>query len=108
MDRGAVTLDQIAAGVDLESLGRDELVALLCKAGAAQARLCAALAETIVIDGGVRADRLLDVDEASVLLGVDKQWLYRRSRSLPFVVRLDGRVRFSQAGIQKFISRRTR
>lgn len=103
-----MTLDEIANGADLESLGRDEILVLLCQAAAAQGRLSTALARTISADGGTRADRLLGVDEAAVMLGVDKQWLYRRTRSLPFVVRMDALLRFSEAGIQRWIASRSR
>ena len=49
------------------------------------------------------ADRLLTIDEASVRLGVTRDWLRRRPR-LPFVVKLsEGVVRYSASGIACFI-----
>jgi predicted DNA-binding transcriptional regulator AlpA len=48
-------------------------------------------------------DRLLEVEEAAKVLGIAPQTLYRKARSLPFTVRIGAAVRFSEAGIQKFI-----
>ncbi|MHB8384296.1 MAG: helix-turn-helix transcriptional regulator [Candidatus Binataceae bacterium] len=53
-------------------------------------------------------DRLLDIDEAARCLSVDRQWIYRRTKKLPFVVRLDGAVRFSARGIDAYIAARHR
>jgi excisionase family DNA binding protein len=52
-------------------------------------------------------DGLLTVQEASERLSVSTDRLYRRTRSLPFVVRLGRHVRFSPQGIENFIKRRT-
>jgi excisionase family DNA binding protein len=51
-------------------------------------------------------DTLLTVEEAAQRLGVSKDWLYRRSRKLPFVVRLSRHVRYSAEGIERFIRSR--
>jgi predicted DNA-binding transcriptional regulator AlpA len=48
-------------------------------------------------------DRLLDVNEAAKKLGCKPQWLYHHSKSLPFIVRLGRKLRFSEKGIDKFI-----
>lgn len=51
-------------------------------------------------------DRLLTAAEAAKLLGCARQWLYRQ-KDLPFRRELSpGRIRFSSAGIQKFIAAR--
>ncbi len=53
-------------------------------------------------------DRLLGVDEAAARLATSPDWL-RRHGELPFVVRLSaGQVRYSEAGIERFIRRRPR
>jgi predicted DNA-binding transcriptional regulator AlpA len=96
-----ITLDQLAAGASPAS--RDEAVALMGLLAAAHARLAASLAGLVVTS---TEDRLLDVDEAAQRLGVTRQWLYRRTRTLPFAVRLAGKVRYSSAGIQHFIANR--
>jgi predicted DNA-binding transcriptional regulator AlpA len=53
-----------------------------------------------------RRDRLLNVAEAAVKLGVKPDWLYRHHRSLPFTVRHGRLLRFSELGIDDYIRRR--
>ncbi|MGA7873041.1 MAG: helix-turn-helix domain-containing protein [Candidatus Binatus sp.] len=95
-----ITLDALIAGECPTS--RDEAVALMGLLAAAHAKLAAVMAVAMVETP--TADRLLDVDEAAQMLKVDRQWIYRRTRKLPFVVRLDGAVRFSASGIERFIA----
>jgi hypothetical protein len=94
-----ITVDQLIAGANPES--RDEAVALMTALAAAQTRIAAALANHA--SASEQQDRLLNAEEAAKLLAVDAQWLYRRSRKLPFVVRLDGKLRFSARGIARYI-----
>jgi excisionase family DNA binding protein len=49
-------------------------------------------------DGG-----LIDIEEAANLLGVKEPWIYRRSKKLPFVVRLGRKLKFSRQGIKQYI-----
>lgn len=49
------------------------------------------------------ADELVDVQEAARRLGLSRDYLYRHARQLPFVVRINRRLRFSSEGIQRFI-----
>ncbi len=100
-----ITLDAIVAGADLTSLSRDEAIALLHALAAAQARVAGVLAEST--GKGAVEDCSLGIDEAAHVLGESRDWLYRRTKRLPFLVRLDGHLRFSAAGIQKFIAART-
>jgi hypothetical protein len=52
-------------------------------------------------------DRLLMVGEAASLLGMTKDYLYRHADQLPFTVRPSPKqLRFSKAGIQKYIRQR--
>lgn len=51
-------------------------------------------------------DRLLTAKEAATKIGTAPDWLYRRSRTLPFTVRIGRKVLFSEAGIEKFIRQR--
>ena len=52
-------------------------------------------------------DRLLDAGEASKILSVSPDWLYRHGSRLPFTRKLAPRVlRFSAQGIQKYLSTR--
>ena len=51
-------------------------------------------------------DRLLDTEEASKVLQVSPDWLYRNSRKLSFTRRVGARaLRFSYRGIQTWIRR---
>ena len=52
-------------------------------------------------------ERLLDAEEASKLLSVSEDWLYRRASRLPFTRKLGPKMlRFSSQGIQKYIAAR--
>ncbi len=52
-------------------------------------------------------DRLLDAGEASKILSVSPDWLYRHGSRLPFTRKLAPRVlRFSYQGIQKYLASR--
>jgi len=52
-------------------------------------------------------DRLLDVEETARKLGMTKDYLYRNSNDLPFSVRVGkGQLRFSEAGIDRYIKNR--
>ena len=52
-------------------------------------------------------DHLLDAEEASKILSVSPDWLYRRAGRLPFTRKLAPRVlRFSYQGIQKYLATR--
>jgi predicted DNA-binding transcriptional regulator AlpA len=51
-------------------------------------------------------DRLPDTEEASKVLQVSPDWLYRNSRKLPFTRRLGPKaLRFFYRGIQTWIQR---
>ena len=51
-------------------------------------------------------DALLKVGPASEMLGIGPDTLYRRANQYPFTVRDGGNLRFSRAGIQRFIRSR--
>ena len=52
-------------------------------------------------------DRLLDVREAAAKLSISDGELYRHSGKYPFTVRLGHRLRFSEAGIERYIRQRS-
>ncbi len=52
------------------------------------------------------SDTMLTVEQAAQRLGVSPDWLYRRTKVLPFVVRLGRHVRFSAQGIERFLRSR--
>jgi hypothetical protein len=50
-------------------------------------------------------DRLLQVDQAAQMLGVDERWIRRRARTLPFVRRLSGKaIRVSEEGLKRWVA----
>ena len=57
-------------------------------------------------DGAPSADRLLTVKEAAEQLGHSEDWLYRHAPKLPFTVRTGRDVRFSAAGLARWIRNR--
>ena len=58
-------------------------------------------------NGHHEGDKLLDAEEASKILSVSPDWLYRHGRQLPFTRKLAPRVlRFSYHGIQKYLALR--
>jgi excisionase family DNA binding protein len=59
------------------------------------------------VEQSVDGDRLLSAEEAAAKLGASADYLYRHSRKLPFTVRLGRKLRFSEAGIERFIRSRT-
>jgi len=48
-------------------------------------------------------DRLVDVEEASLRLGISQDYLYRNSGDYPFTRRMGRRLLFSSVGIDKYI-----
>jgi predicted DNA-binding transcriptional regulator AlpA len=53
-------------------------------------------------------DPLLDVKEASQLLGVSEDWLYRNAKKLPFTRKLGPKMlRFSYQAAMKWLATRT-
>ncbi len=58
-------------------------------------------------NGHHNGDRLLDADEASKVLSVSPDWLYKHHKTLPFTRRLGPKMlRFSYQGIQKWLTSR--
>jgi predicted DNA-binding transcriptional regulator AlpA len=51
-------------------------------------------------------DRLIDIDEASELLGMSKSYLYRHHEKFPFTKREGRKLLFSLAGIRAYIGRK--
>ncbi len=52
-------------------------------------------------------DHLLTIDQAALKLQTSKDWIYRNSQNLPFVVRIGKNLRFSENGIELWIRTRT-
>jgi predicted DNA-binding transcriptional regulator AlpA len=93
-----------ANALDLDRLLKLPLAtvpAVMAQMAAAQSTLAARLLEAE--SKPELKDELLDVEEAAEKLGVSKDWLYTRSDTLPFVVRLGRKLKFSLRGIEKYI-----
>ncbi len=59
------------------------------------------------MNGHHEGDKLLNAEEASEILSVGEDWLYRHHKKLPFTRKLAPRVlRFSYHGIQKYLASR--
>ena len=55
---------------------------------------------------GPDGDRLLSAKEGAAKLGTSKDYLYRHATKLPFTVRVGRQLRFSEAGIERYIRQR--
>ena len=52
-------------------------------------------------------DRMLDAKEASLMLSMSEDWLYRNAKKLPFTRKLGPKMlRFSYQGIKKWLATR--
>jgi excisionase family DNA binding protein len=81
--------------------------ALLSQLSALQSAIAARLIAADRDESTTTEDTLLTVAQAAERLGVSKDWLFRRSRTLPFVVRLGRHLRFSSRGIDRYLRSRT-
>lgn len=92
-------------------VSQEELPTLLARLAALQVALIARLPEISAQETGEKAmpleDRLLTVEEAAEKLGVIPRWLYRNKGNLPFTRQLSRKkLRFSEAGLKKWIASR--
>jgi excisionase family DNA binding protein len=88
----------------VEAIPASQIPALLTQLSTLQTAMAARLiAEEKVAPQG---DNLLTIEEAAARLGVSADWLYRRTRNLPFVVRVGRHVRCSASGLDRFIRSR--
>ncbi len=93
-----------ANALDVERLLKlplETVPALMAQIAAAQSTLAARLLSAE--NKAELNDELLDAAGAAEKLGVSKDWLYTRTHTLPFVVRLGRKVRFSLRGIEKYV-----
>jgi predicted DNA-binding transcriptional regulator AlpA len=88
------------------ALPRGTLQALLHRCVAAQTILLGALTAAEPDKGSGEPDRLLDVAAAAQRLAVSRDWLYHHAHQLPFTVRQGRLLRFSTAGIARYIRSR--
>jgi excisionase family DNA binding protein len=84
-------------------LAAEELPAALGEVERLRVMLSVRLSAVFASAKATEPDRLLDVEEAAQRLSVSSDTLYRKAKDLPFTVRLGHLVRFSSAGIDRFI-----
>src|SRR5262249_28400032 len=99
------TLDRLADDPGkAAALPLEATTALLARLAVAQAALTArAVALALAPPPPGAGDSLLDVPTTAAKLGVSTSYLYRHAKSLPFTVRVGRGVRFSAAGIDRYI-----
>lgn len=106
------TLDDLAADpTRATALPPAVLQALLCQCTTLQTTLLGALLSAAATRTGQAAeepDSLIDVAAAAERLGVSKDWLYHHAHQLPFRVQQGRLLRFSTAGIARYIRSRMR
>ncbi len=102
------SLDELAANPERAAdIPPGTAAALLARlAGLQPVLLARALAPAGDGDGAAAPDRLLTVKEAAEQLGHSADWLYRHAPKLPFTVRTGRDVRFSAAGLARWIRNR--
>jgi len=95
-----ITLDLLARNLDLiRTLAPNDLRQFGILANAVLAGINQALLSQ------PEQDKLLDVNEASVKLGMSTDFLYRNFKTLPFAVPGMGKAkRFSSAGIERYLA----
>ncbi len=57
-------------------------------------------------NGIPKDDHLIDIEKAAKLLDVSEPWLYANWKRLPFARKVGNALKFSYAGIQKYIAKR--
>jgi hypothetical protein len=104
------TLDELAAEPNRASmLPTAALQGLLCRCATVQTVLLGALMAASACTGADDAsepETLLDIGEAAKRLATSRDWLYRHARQLPFVVRNGRQLRFTAAGIARYVRER--
>jgi len=64
-----------------------------------------AAASNVAISNPGNADVLLTPEEAAAIMNVERRWLIRHSRRLPFTRRISRKnLRFSEAGIRRWLA----
>jgi excisionase family DNA binding protein len=95
---------------NVDAVPVDKIPAVLAQLAAVQSTLAARLLQNgngTTQDPKASAGKLLTVQEAAERTGMSKDWLYRNSSKLPFVVKVGRSLRFSEAGLEKWIRSRS-
>jgi predicted DNA-binding transcriptional regulator AlpA len=92
----------------ISALPRDVIAELRGKIAWLDTLLLSQLLTSEQPQSGTDGDRLLTAGEAAHKLGATEDWLYRHANTLPFAVRLGKKhLRFSEAGMERYIRQRT-
>jgi excisionase family DNA binding protein len=96
----------------LKEISAEKIPAVLSQLAAAQSMLAARLLQNGSSNGThweskAGAGKLLNVEEAAERTGMSQDWLYRHSSTLPFTVKVGRSLRFSEAGLEKWIRSRS-
>lgn len=108
----AHTLAELVADPNrLDNLSEEELSDVVADLERLRARAWTRLHKTPSKNGEASdpapEDRMLDVNQAAEILGVENRWLYDRSDSLPFARKLAPRtLRFSERGLYRWLASR--
>jgi len=112
-----MVVEHVTEPVDLAALVGDparvakilpsRIPALLSLLSAVQSAMAARVISADREEPASTEDALLTVDQAAERLGVSKDWLFRQSRMLPFVVCLSRHLRFSSRGVDRSLRSRT-
>lgn len=90
----------------VDRVAPEEVPVLLTQLAALQTALVARLLIANKAQVESTEDRLLTIDEAASRLSVSRDFLYRRAKALPFVVRQGRLLRFSSEGLARYIRKR--
>jgi excisionase family DNA binding protein len=95
--------------IDLNELPAADIPAVLTQLAAAQSVLAARLLieRHVVQPDATVAGKLLTVEEAAGRTGMSKRWLYTHAQNLPFAVRVGRSLRFSEAGLDRWVRSRS-
>ena len=103
--RAILSLDEIIRDpFRVETLSADEAREMLARIVSIQSVLLAKAFSGNENGHQPKENNLLNVEQAAKRMGCSKDWLYRNSKTLPFVRRISHRqLRFDPAGIDRYL-----
>jgi predicted DNA-binding transcriptional regulator AlpA len=91
---------------DPASISAEKIAPIMAQVAAVQFALATRLITESEENAQVDSDTLLTVEEAAAKLKCSSDWLYRKSKNLPYAVRVGRSLRFSMKGIEADIRSR--
>jgi predicted DNA-binding transcriptional regulator AlpA len=91
---------------DPANVSAEKIVPIMAQMAALQVALATRLVTVSEENAQDESDTLLTVEEAAAKLKCSQDWLYRKSRHLPYAVRVGRSLRFSLKGIEADIRSR--